>query len=188
MDISAVLAQATVERGPAQGRFWFIEYGIKPLPSMVIIPRQHVFHDRIGGRYVEVCTFHNEFKTGEGKRDTVMVFDNIASYTVDPAGAFPKLYSFLWRAILPKIQIKWKMDNPHEGDWLQNDRREYGMWGILAYLPPGSPDYQYDPIRDARKLNTHHYGKPTIRRDWFPHISRQITLFEFAQSWLITGQ
>lgn len=53
---------------------------------------------------------------------------------------------------------------------LDDDRREYAMLGVLAYLPPGSQDYNYDPIRDARKLKIRHYGKPMIQRDWIKHL------------------
>lgn len=102
-NITSALGRATVDRGPVEGRIWFIEYSLRPKPSMVIVPRQHVFHDNIGGRYVEVCTFHNKYDENRPGRSTDMVFDNISSYTFNPAGEFPQLYTFIWNDVTTRI-------------------------------------------------------------------------------------
>ncbi|KAK1778485.1 hypothetical protein QBC45DRAFT_467559 [Copromyces sp. CBS 386.78] len=171
--MASVLGSATVNRGSiVGGRIWFIEYSLRPKPKMVIIPRQHVFYDNIGGRYVEVCTFHNKFDKNRGHRNTEMTFDDIASYnTLNPAGEFPKLYEFVRQDISSRIWDDWCSQNRGMGSWLHNDQREYAKLGILAYLPPGSPDHDYDPVRDARKLKIRHYGNATtLKHHWVTHI------------------
>lgn len=163
-----------LERGAVEGRIWFILHSLRPKPDMVIIPSQHVFHDGIGGRYLEVRTFHNEYDmtaattTGISRRITSMVFDDISSYSVSPDttdSEFSRLQKFLRWDVPTEIFV----DNPtfyrphHEHGWL------YAKTGILAYLPPGSPDYNFDPIRDAEKLERRRYRKTTWPGLGLPH-------------------